>query len=241
MSVRTDSGAAELLLPLATGLLMLGINAVVPVGGAGLLGLLLLLTLGAVLPGNPWRTGALAAAPMVVAAVVAAAGESLGAAALFLVAAPILLAVCAAAVKAGAMLVAPAAEAKAGEGRRGPFETQAQRGRFLVVVAVLLVIGASYCRNLGASEADRAAERTVEELRGVLAGQPAESLRLASLGSGLAGVGVVPGGPYRSVRPGSDRFTATTEVTKLAQSRCIRVEVDAAGAVTTKVVKRACS
>lgn len=168
------------------------------------------------------------------------AGDSLGASALFLVAAPILVAVCAAAVKGGAMLAAPATEPRAGEGRWRPFETQAQRGRFLVVVAVLLVIGTSYYRNLGADDTDRAAARRVEEIRAALKGETAESLRRASIGAGVTGRGVVPGGPYRSMRPGTDRFTATAEVRKLSQFRCIHVEVDAAGAVTTRIVKRGC-
>jgi hypothetical protein len=239
VSTRTDSGAAEVLLPLATGLLIVGIDSVVPVGGAGLLGLMVLLTLGAVMPAKPWRTGAIAAAPIVLAAVVAAAANSLGAPALLVLASPALVAICAAAVKGGSMLAAPATEQKAGAGR-WPFETQAQRGRFLVVVADLLVIGASSWRNAGAGEADRAAARRVEQIRGALQGHTAASLLGASIGPSMSGVGVVPGGPYRSMTPGPDRFRATAEVRKLAQARCIRVEVDAAGAVTTKTTKGAC-
>lgn len=235
MSTRTDSRAAEVLLPLATGLLIVGIDSVVAVGGAGLLGLMVLLTLGAVLPGKPWRTGAIVAAPIVVAAVVTAAGDSLGASALLLVASPVLVALCAAVVKGGAMLAAPATEPKAGD-RRRPFETQAQRGRFLVIVAVLLVVGTSYCRNVGAGEADRAAARRVAEIRAALEGHTAASLLGASIGPSLS----VPGGPYRSMTPGPDRFTARAEVQKLAQSRCIQVGVDAAGVVTTTVTKGTC-
>ena len=238
---QTNEKGAELLLPLAGGLLMVGTNSTVPLGGAGLLGLLVLLALGAVLPEHPWRTGAIAAGPMMVAAVAAVAGDSLGASALFLVASPILVAIFAAAVKGGAMLAAPASEPRAGDGRWRPFETQAQRGRFLVIVAVVLVIGTSYCRNLGNGEADRAAARRVEEIRGALEGHTAESLRRASIGSGLSGRGVVPGGPYRSTRPGTDRFTATAEIRRFSQFRCIYVEVDAGGALATKVVKGDCS
>ena len=240
MSRRTISRTAEVLLALATGLLIVGLNSAVPVGGGAVLGLMALLALGAVLPEHPWRTGAIAAAPIVVVAVVAAAGDSLGAAALLLVASPVLAAVCAATVKGGAMLAAPSTEPKAGDRRWRPFETQAQRGRFLVIVAVVLVTGTSYCRNLGAGDADRAAAQRVEEIRAALEGQDAESLRRASLGSGLTGRGDVPGGPYRSMLPGTDRFTATAEVRKLAQSRCIRVEVDSAGVVTTKIEKGGC-
>lgn len=240
MNTRTHSRAAEVLLPLATGLLIVGIDSVVPVGGAGLLGLMVLLTLGAVLPGKPWPTGAIAAGPIVLAAVVAAASHSLGRAALLLVASPVLVALCAAAVKGGAMLAAPAGEPKAAKGRWRPFETQAQRGRFLVIVAVLLVIGTSYCRNVGAGEADRAAARRVEEIRRAMEGQTAASLLGASLGPSMTGVGAVPGGPYRSMRPGRDRFEATAEVRKLTQYRCIQVAVDAAGVVTTKVLRRGC-
>jgi hypothetical protein len=236
---RTESRAAELLLPLATGLLIVGINAALPLSGGALLGLMVMLTLGAVLRGHPWRTGAIVAAPIVMAAVARAAGDSLGASALFVVAAPILVAILAAAVKGGAMLAAPASEPKAADGRWRPFETQAQRGRFLVIVAVLLVIGTSYCRNLGAGEADRAAARRVEEIRGALAGQTAASLHQARR-LGFTGRDTVPGGPYRTTRAGSDRFAATAEVRRYSQFRCIHVEVDAAGAITTRVTKDRC-
>jgi len=241
VSTRTEPGAAHLLLPLATGLLIGAINAVVPFGAAGLVGLMLLLTLGAVLPGHPWRTGAIAAAPTVLAAVVAGAGDSLGAAALFLVASPVLVAIFAAAVKGGSMLVASTTEPKTGDGRWRPFETQAQRGRFLVIVAVLLVIGTSYCRNLGAGEADRLADRRVESLRSALAGQTAETLLQATLRSGFTGTGTVPGGPYRSARPAPDRFTGRVEIRKFSQFRCIHVEVDAGGAVTTSIERERCA
>ena len=58
--------------------------------------------------------------------------------------------------------------------------------------------------------------------------------------SGLTSAGDVPGGPYRSMRPGPDRFTATAEVGSLSQRRCVHVEVDAGGLVTTRIVKRGC-
>ncbi|HET7722709.1 MAG TPA: hypothetical protein VFK43_22270, partial [Acidimicrobiales bacterium] len=103
-----------------------------------------------------------------------------------------------------------------------------------------LVVATSYCRNLGAGEADRAAARRVQEIRAALEGQTPESLRRASIGFGVGGVGAVPGGPYRTARPGTDQFTATAEVRKYSQFRCIHVEVDAAGTVTTRIVKGGC-
>jgi hypothetical protein len=116
IATRTDARAGRTLLPLATGVLLIGINSVVPSGGGVLLGLMVLLTLGAVLPLRPWRTGAIAAAPIVVAAVATSAGDSLGDAGLLLLASPVVVAVFAAAVKGGAMMAAPAIQSKAGAG-----------------------------------------------------------------------------------------------------------------------------
>lgn len=240
METRADTQAAQLLLPLATGLLIVALGAAVPAGGAALLVLLVMLTLGAVVRGHAWRTGAIAAAPVVVAAVGGAAGESLGTAAVLLLASPVLVAVLAAAAKGGSLLVAHSDGPDAGAGGWRPFETQAQRGRFLVIVAVLLVVGGMWLRNLGAGEADRAAARRVAEIRAALAGQTAATLQGTALSFLVDGGGAVPGGPYRSVQPGADRFTATDEVHKLSQFRCIRVEVDAAGAVTTRVQRHPC-
>ena len=44
---------------------------------------------------------------------------------------------------------------ESGPRRWRPFETKVQRGRFLIVVAVLLLIRAVALSNLGAEEADR--------------------------------------------------------------------------------------
>lgn len=232
---------AELLLPLTAGLLSVAVHSAVPVGWALLLDLLVLLALGAVLPGHPWRTGAVAAIPAIVAALVRAAGDSMGTFAVLLIASPVFLALTVLVVKGGALLVAPPPEPRTAGRRWRPFETQAARGRFLVIVAVVLVVGVSWSRNLGAGEADRAAGRRVEEIRGALQGQTVESLRQASLRQSLTGDGAgVPGGPYRSWRPGPDRFTATAEVRRLAQYRCIHVEVDTAGAITTNIVEERC-
>jgi hypothetical protein len=92
----------------------------------------------------------------------------------------LIVAVCAGAVKGGAMLAAPATEPAAGDGHWRPFRTQARRGRFLVIVATVAAIGASYCRNVGAGEADRATARRVEEIRAALAGTPPVSSGLPS-------------------------------------------------------------
>jgi hypothetical protein len=55
------------------------------------------------------------------------AGESLGRSMLFVVASPVLVAIFAAAMKGGSLLVAPSTEPKASAGGWRPFETQAQR------------------------------------------------------------------------------------------------------------------
>jgi hypothetical protein len=230
----------QILVPLAAGLLIVAIAGAVKIGGGVLLGALLLLSLGAVLPGHAWRSGAIAAAPTLVAGLVRSAGDSLAALALVVALAPILVSAYAAAVKGGAMLVAPAAEAPADGRRRRPFETQAQRGRFLVLAALVLVVAVSWSRNLGAGEVDRAAGRRVEQIRAALAGQTAGSLRQVAPFALTRPDADVPGGPYRSVELGADRFRATAEVRKLAQSRCIHVEVDGAGALTTRIVKGGC-
>lgn len=95
VSTPTDSRAVALLLPLAAGLLIVAIFTAVPAGGGALLGVLILLTLGAVLPGHSWRTGAIAALPNFIVTLVAAAAESLGMFALVLASFPIVVAICA--------------------------------------------------------------------------------------------------------------------------------------------------
>lgn len=137
-------------------------------------------------------------------------------------------------VIAGAALVAPRL------GRWRPFETKAQRGRFLVVVGAVAVIGTTWLSNWGAADADAAAARRAEEIRAALDGRTPESIRRDSLLRLYSGEGDYPGGPYRGAAFDGERFTATAEVRKRLQSRCIHVEVGPTGAVDTRVVDGRC-
>lgn len=239
---------AELLLPLAAGLALLAVSYATPDGAwTGLLSLVTLLALGAMVPENPWRTGAIAGSPGVFAAVLEAANRSMGALALIVVLSPVVLVVAGLLVKGGSLLVGRSEDASPGEQRGAPvehrwrpFETKAQRGRFLVVVAVLVLVGSSWLSNWGAAEADRAAARRVDQIRSALAGHTPESLRRAGLSYAYGGGGGVPGGPYSTTSLGSERFTATAEVGKRLQYRCIHVDVSASGEVSTKITKGHC-
>lgn len=239
---------AELLLPLAAGLALLAVSYATSNGAwTGVLNLVTLLALGAIVPENPWRTGAIAATPGVFAAVLAAANRPMGTLALIVVLSPLVLVVAGLLVKGGALLVARSEDASPG-GQHGasakhrwrPFETKAQRGRFLVVIAVLVLVGSSWLSNWGASEANRAAARRVDEIRSALAGHTPESLRRDALMHGYGGDSGVPGGPYRVTSLGSEQFTATAEVSERLQYRCIHVEVNASGEVSTKITKGRC-
>jgi len=77
------------------------------------------------------------------------------------------------------------------------FDSQRNRGRFLVVVFVLLFIGARIVTGWGAKEADRESARRASEIRTALEGRTADALRPAFL-PGRSGA-AVPGGPYDTV------------------------------------------
>ena len=244
MTTRLGQREAGVLLPLTAGLILLAVSRVTPDGAAGVLSLITLFGLGALVPDRPWRTGAIAASPTVAAAVLVAAVEgSTGSAVLFVVGSPLLFAFAGLLVKGGALLVArDAVSGDPGhvEHRWRPFETKAQRGRFLVIVATIVMVGSVWISNWGSAQVDRAAAVRIEQIRSSLAGRTPESIRIQGVIGAAAGGPELPGGPYRGAGLGKDRFTATAEVSKGLQSRCIHVVLDAAGQVSTRLTNGRC-
>ena len=247
---QTDRPLVRVLLPLAAGLASIGVSSLGFDPGVGVvLAMVVFLALGAALPTRPWRTAAIASVPGLVVALVRAGADSLG---LFLVVAatsPLFVALSALLVKGGALLVAragaqPSAVPDALPGARRPrrkaFDTKEQRGRFLVVLALLLVIGGVALSRWGADEADRRANIREEQIRTALAGRTPESLLVDGLANASGDRPGLPGGPYDAASLGSDRFTATVELRVRLQYRCIRVEVSAEGLVSTEVEDREC-
>lgn len=234
---------ADILLALAAGLVLVGLARVLPASLSSIAGVVTLLALGAVVRHAPWRTGALAAAPAVVAGLVRAAGESLSSVAVIVVLAPLLVAICALVVKGGGYLVdrrsdaaGPTDEDGSSGGRRWrPFETKAQRGRFLVIVAVLVVVGGGLLSTCSGDQADRVASRRAEEIRVALEGRSP-----ASLQTGLAMNPELPGGPYRVAAVIGDSFEATVEIRRGLQFRCIRVHLGVDGRVSTDINHKRC-
>ena len=244
MTTRLGQREAELLLPLTAGLMLLAVSRATPDGVAGVLSLISLFALGALVPDRPWRTGAIAASPTVaVAVLVAAAAGSVGSVVVFVVCSPLLVAFAALLVRGGALLGArdavPCDQGRSEQAWR-PFETKAQRGRFLVIVATIVMVGSVWMSNWGSAEVDRAAARRVEHIRSSLAGRTPESVRVQGVMGAAAGESQLPGGPYRGAGLGKDRFTATAEVSKGLQSRCIHVVLDAEGEVSTRVSHGRC-
>lgn len=203
----------EVLLPfsvglLQVGLLLLGPNAAITTG----LNIVAFLALGAVLPARPWRTAAIASVPGLVFGLVRAGLDSSGTFLMVFLASPLVVAFSAVLVKGGAMLVAragdeptadPTGVAGASPRRRKAFETKAQRGRFLVVLVLVLVIAGTVVSRWGGREADSRAAARADQIQAALAGVTAQSLQVDSL-TGAMGEGPgPPGGAYntQSLRP----------------------------------------
>ena len=233
---------------LAAGLLAVGVSAVgLDSGVSTLLEVAIFLGLGTVLPTRVWRTAAIATAPGLVVGLARAGSESLGLFLVVLVASPLLIALSALLVKGGALLVAragdspaPAAPGRGEPPRRKLFETKEQRGRFLVVLAIVLVVGARALSGWGGAEADRRAAARAEQIRTALAGHTTESLQIEGLTSAGADSPGLPGAPYHRATLGSDRFEATVELQAWLEYRCIKVEVTSDGQVSTAVDKGEC-
>ncbi len=251
MTVGSGEREIAVLLPLAAGLILVALPYVVPVGTITVVvDVVTLLALGAVLPQQPWRTGAIAAFPTIVGAVLRAAGESPALFALAVIGSPIVVAIFTLLVKGGAVFLRPAGTNEAGdpgmrtqEGERRrwrPFETKAQRGRFLIVVAVLLLIGSRALSNWGGEEADRLAALRASEIHAALSGRTPESVRVEGMTGAFEDRPGLPGGPYRHATLGMETFRATAEVRYRLQSRCIHVQLDGDGRVDTQIEKSEC-
>lgn len=251
MTARTGQREIAVLLPFAAGLLLVALPYVVPVGSITVvIDLVTLLVLGAVLPQQPWRTGAIAALPTIVGAVLRAAGESPAVFALAVLGSPLAVALFGLVVKGGALFLRPASTKEAGEleedaeeggGRRWrPFETKAQRGRFLIVVAVLFLVGSRALSNWGAEEADRMAALRASEIQDALSGRTPQSVHVEAMTGAFEDRSGLPGGPYQQASFGTNSFRATAEVRLRLQYRCIYVQLDGDGQVDTEIKKSQC-
>lgn len=237
----------EILLPVAAGVLLVGVSAVWLDSGATMVAnVMVFLGLGAVLPAHPWRSAALASAPGFLVGLVRAGSDSLGSLLVVVVVTPLIVALAALMVRAGALLVArpdapPTGEPPPGPGRRRRrFETKEQRGRFLVVLVLLLVVASRAFDAWGAAEADRRAAAREQEMRTALEDRTLQSLRTDYVRSISGADPGLPGGPYDQATLGPEGFTASDEVTVRLQARCVRVEVTADGRVSTEVEDRGC-
>lgn len=228
---------------MAGGLTSAGLVAALPTPFGGLAGAVIILALGAVVVATPWRTGTIAAIPGVMAALVRYADEPSMLSLVVVAMAPLMVLVTVLFVAAGAVMFPGRSPARAdrGTGRRWrPFETKAQRARFLAFVVVVVLAGQAGLDNWGAAEADRLANQRAEQVRHALDGRSFESLRTAELESWFSGGPGLPGGPYRSVVLGDDELRATVEVRHRLQSRCIRVRIDAWGEVDLDITHGGC-
>lgn len=247
---RSDRPLVGVLLPLAAGLASVGVSALgLDPGVASVLAMVVFVALGAAHPARPWRTAAIASMPGLVVALVLVGSESLGLFLVVVATSPLYVALSALLVKGGALLVAradarpsavPTTVPGRGQPRRRAFETREQRGRFLVVLALLLVIGGIALSRWGAGEADRRAEVRQGQIRTALVGQTPESLRVDGVTTAFGDRPDLPGGPYDTTTLGPDRFEATVELQVRLQYRCISIEVTADGAVSTEVERDEC-
>lgn len=243
----TGQREVEVLLPLAAGLVLVALPYVVSMGVVTVIDVVTLLALGAVLPEKPWQTGAIAALPTIVGAVLQATSEPLAVFALAVLGSPLVVVLFGLVVKGGAVFLRPAStntagalEEDGGGGRWRPFETKVQRGRFLIVVAVLFLTGSRALSNWGAEEADRMAILRASEMRAALAGRTPESVRLEGITGAFEDRPGLPGGPYRQAILGTDTFRATAEVRHRLQHRCVHVLLTGDGQVETEIKKSQC-
>ncbi len=222
--------------PLGAGLVLVAVRQVLsrPLGVA--VTVAVLLGLGAVLPRRPWRTAVIAALPGLAAGLVVGVRHSVGSVALALVLFPVGVAVTALLVKGGSLLVLrpePGSASVAAGRRPKRFETKAQRGRFLVIVAAVAVGGSVFLRSWGSAEADRMADRRVAAIRAALDGVDVNTLRLDPLGFNDGAD--IPGGPYDLAFLGPDGFEASEQLHSRLQYRCIHVLLTDGGLLSIDV------
>lgn len=230
-----------LLLPLIAGLLAVALARVVPVEPVvTVIDLVILLALGAALPDKPWRTAAISGVPGLVVLLARLHDRSAATIALTLALLPLAFLFTGILVKAGAALAERPARRVTEGRRRKPFETRAQRGRFLLVLLVVVLLGGRWLHDWGREEVDRDAARRADEVRRALTNRTPLSLQVAVLG-GPDSLQSIPGGPYRSASPGATRFDATIELHRRLQYRCIHVHVDQEGRVATTIDDDSCT
>ena len=210
--------------PLAVGFVLVAVRQVLSPPVAVAVTVAVLLGLGALLPRRPWRTAVIAALPGLAAGLVVGLRHSVGWAALALVLFPVGVAVTALLVKGGSLLVLrpePGSAPVAAGYRPKRFETKAQRGRLLVIVAAVVVVGGVFLRSWGTAEVDRMADRRVAAIRAALDGLDPNTLRLDPLGSTTAPTS--PAGPTTwrfADRTGSRRAWSSTPASSTGASRC---------------------
>lgn len=226
---------ASVLLPFAAGLFIvavaqLAVPAIVMAVTVGVL-----VAVGAVVPERPWRTAAIAEAPVLVLALARAVGQSIALVGVVVLTLPLVLAISVLLLKAGAGL---RRERPAGG---GVFATKARRGAFLIAMVAVLVVGnAVFTQRWSDAVYGRALQRQ-EEIRSALRGRTPQSLQAQALARAFSGAGdALPGGPYQEVRTGTEEFRAAAEVHAGLERRCIRVRVDADAIVSTAVEHGGC-
>lgn len=235
--------AVEFAVPLVWGGLLVAVGWVTSAPrGLGLAHLGVLLALGAFLPGPPLRAGALASLPLVVAGLATAARGSAARLAFAVVFSPFALLAGGLVATAGVLVGDYVREEVAARGSPGRpaarparFETKVQRGRFLLGVFVLLGVGGWLVGSWGAGAADDQAGRREKSM-----GQALRGVTPSDYAPATAGLGGLPGGPYRSVRAGPDGLHVSDQVRVWLQSRCVRADVTPEGRVSTSVSHTAC-
>jgi len=117
------------------------------------------------------------------------------------------------------------------------FDSKLNRGRLLVVVFVLAIVGTRLLDRCGADAADNEVARRTAEIRTGLESRKPADLRPFFPGSLMT----MPGGPYDFVGPGDDGgLRAAVEIRRGLQHRCIRVGLSADGALTVRTSDAGC-
>ena len=242
---RTSQRETAFLLPLIVGLFSVALERAIPDALSTLAYVVTLLGLGALLPDKPWRSAAIASLPGACLLLARSPGRPLATVLLTIVLFAASVGFSGLLVKAGALLAQRSRRDHASHpgdtppGPWKPFQTKAQRGRFLVVLLVIVLIGGQRLSVWGRDEVDREADRRAAQMRTALNGRSPKSLQIDIFKAGNEGT-TPPGGPYLSASPGNERFEATVEVNRRLQYRCIQVHVTADGQVSTDIKKRQC-
>lgn len=246
LTERTSQRETAFLLPLIVGLFNVALARAVPVGDVTTLALVAtLLGLGAVLPEKPWRSAAIASLPGACLLLLRSPGKPIAIVLLTVVLFAGSVGLRGLLVKGGHLLVQRSHRDHASHRDDTPpepwkpFQTRAQRGRFLVVLLAIVLIGGQRLSVWGKDEADREADRRAAQIRTALNGRSPKSLQIDIFKGANDGT-TPPGGPYLSASPGNDRFDATVEVNRRLQYRCIQVHVTADGQASTDIKKRRC-